>query len=119
MFLTKYLTIGLWITCGILVGMLYFTYTALFSCNTKLAAAQQQIATLEDKLDQQNAKIGEWEKSAKASQEAARKAVEASREKGKRLAGEIARLKRAAAEPRVEGPCPAGQAVTIIRQGLK
>ena len=117
--MTKYLTIAAGAAALVLAGVLYLTYSLLQSCNTQKQALAQQIVDLEVKLTEQNARIDEWLTKAKVSQEASRKAVAASREKGKRLAGEIARLKRAAAEPRVDGPCPAGGAVKVIRESLK
>ena len=99
---------------------LALTYNRLNNCVEERAALHQQVVDLETKVLEQNKKVEEWQKRSSDLVEASRKALEAQREAGRRLEGEIARLKAASAKPPVSvSGCPAGSAVLEIRKGLK
>ena len=114
---TSYLLLASVITVGLLGTALAFTWNRLNACHEVRAALQQQVVSLEGKLEEQNARIGEWEKEAKARQEASRKAVEGARRRSEGIDKELARLKALQGKVPVS-PCPAGDAVKDLRRGL-
>lgn len=96
------------------------------SAITRAEKAEAELVACADKYEQalasiakQNAAIGEWEK---AAAEASAKAKAARKEADKAhvaTQSERERLKRAQAEFKATGTCPAGQAVQEIRKGLR
>lgn len=115
-----YLTTGLGIALAVLGAALYLTYGLYNNCVQERAALQQQIADLEVKVEEQNKKVEEWAKEAKKRTQAASDALEKERVRGRSLQTEVARLKAATGRPRASlSSCPAGDAVKVIREGLK
>jgi uncharacterized protein YggE len=75
---------------------------------------------LEVKVEEQNKKVEEWAAEARKRTQAVSEAIEKERIRGRSLQAEAARLKAALAKPRVSlSSCPAGDAVKVIRGGLK
>lgn len=85
---------------------------ALAECATKYEAALASIA-------KQNAAIGQWEKAAVDASERAKAASKAAAKAHVATQSERERLKRAQAEFKATGTCPAGEAVRSVRQGLR
>lgn len=89
----------------------------LNSCHKSLAAAEQQLVTLEDKLDEQNKAVENLEKESQARQKAAVAALERARRDSKALDVSRGQLKAAMGKKPVSD-CPARDGVKEIRRSL-
>jgi len=112
-----YGAIGAAAVVGALTVALTIQGYKLRAVKAEFEACRGANAVLNEQIARQNEAVKDLERAAEDRQKRAAKALEAARKGEAKARSEAARLK--AAKPAVGAPCPAGQAVQRVREGIR